>query len=117
MPLRWLESLYTPSVHKAHSEDRKLTVEALELALESFAQPCFACHVSAISYGMVKAWIETILHVFETFASPDVLDSDLQELSGWREHLKGVPTTASLPENVADDLPAEDPQDENVSTL
>ena len=27
--------------------------------LESFAQPCFACHVSVIS-------IETILHVFET---------------------------------------------------
>ena len=36
-------------------------------ALESFAQPCFACHVSAVSFGMVKAWIETILHVFETF--------------------------------------------------
>ena len=49
------------------SQGSQLTVEALELALESFAQPCFACHVSAISYGMVKAWIETILHVFETF--------------------------------------------------
>ena len=49
------------------SQGSQLTVEALELALESFAQPCFACHVSAISFGMVKAWIETILHVFETF--------------------------------------------------
>ena len=48
------------------SQGSQLTVEALELALESFAQPCFACHVSAISFGMVKAWIETILHVFET---------------------------------------------------
>ena len=45
------------------SQGSQLTVEALELALESFAQPCFACHVSAISFGMVKAWIETILHV------------------------------------------------------
>ena len=44
----------------------QLAVEARELALESFAHPCFACHVSAISSGMVKAWIETILHVFET---------------------------------------------------
>ena len=48
------------------SQGSQLAVEALELALESFAQPCFACHVSAISFGMVKAWIETILHVFET---------------------------------------------------
>ena len=48
------------------SQGSQLTVEALELVLESFAQPCFACHVSAISFGMVKAWIETILHVFET---------------------------------------------------
>ena len=32
--------------------------------MKVFAQPCFACHVSAISFGMVKAWIETILHVF-----------------------------------------------------
>ena len=48
------------------SQGSQLTVEALELALESFAQPCFVCHVSAISFGMVKAWIETILHVFET---------------------------------------------------
>ena len=46
------------------SQGSQLTVEALELVLESFAQPCFACHVSAISFGMVKAWIETILHVF-----------------------------------------------------
>ena len=45
------------------SQGSQLAVEALELALESFAQPCF---VSAISFGMVKAWIETILHVFET---------------------------------------------------
>ena len=44
------------------------TVEALELVLESFLHSLvFACHVSAISFGMVKAWIETILHVFETF--------------------------------------------------
>ena len=49
------------------SQGSQLIVEALELALESFAQPCFACHVSAVSFGMVKAWIETILHVFETF--------------------------------------------------
>ena len=48
------------------SQGSQLAVKALELALESFAQPCFACHVSAISFGMVKAWIETILHVFET---------------------------------------------------
>ena len=48
------------------SQGSQLAMEALELALESFAQPCFACHVSAISFGMVKAWIETILHVFET---------------------------------------------------
>ena len=48
------------------SQGSQLIVEALELALESFAQPCFACHVSAISFGMVRAWIETILHVFET---------------------------------------------------
>ena len=48
------------------SQGSQLAVEALELALESFAQPCFACHVSAISSGMVKAWIETILHIFET---------------------------------------------------
>ena len=47
------------------SQGSQLIVEALELALESFAQPCFACHVSAISFGMVRAWIETILHVFE----------------------------------------------------
>ena len=49
------------------SQGSQLIVEARELALESFAQPCFACHVSAVSFGMVKAWIETILHVFETF--------------------------------------------------
>ena len=49
------------------SQGSQLIVEALELALGSFAQPCFACHVSAVSFGMVKAWIETILHVFETF--------------------------------------------------
>ena len=49
------------------SQGSQLIVEALELALESVAQPCFACHVSAVSFGMVKAWIETILHVFETF--------------------------------------------------
>ena len=49
------------------SQGSQLIVEALELALESFAQPCFACHVSAVSFGMVKAWIETILHVFENF--------------------------------------------------
>ena len=48
------------------SQGSQLAVEALELILESFAQPCFACHVSAFSFGMVKAWIETILHVFET---------------------------------------------------
>ena len=42
------------------SQGSQLTVEALELILKSFAQPCFACHVSAISFGMVKAWIETI---------------------------------------------------------
>ena len=49
------------------SQGSQLAVEALELTLEKFfAQPCFACHVSAISFGMVKAWIETILHVFET---------------------------------------------------
>ena len=48
------------------SQGSQLAVEALELILESFAQPCFACHVSAYSFGMVKAWIETILHVFET---------------------------------------------------
>ena len=51
------------------SQGSQLAVEALELALESFAQPCFACHVSTISFGMVRAWIETILHVFETFLS------------------------------------------------
>ena len=49
------------------SQGSQLAVEALELALESFAQPCFAYHVSAISFGMVRAWIETILHVFQPF--------------------------------------------------
>ena len=49
------------------SQGSQLAVEALELALESFAQPCFACRVSTICFGMVRAWIETILHVFETF--------------------------------------------------
>ena len=49
------------------SQGSQLTVEALELVLESFLHSLvFACHVSAISFGMVKAWIETILHVFET---------------------------------------------------
>ena len=42
-------------------------MEALELALESLHSLVFACHVSAISFGMVKTWIETILHVFEIF--------------------------------------------------
>ena len=28
---------------------------------------CFPCHVSTFCFGMVRAWIETILHVFETF--------------------------------------------------
>eukprot|EP00439_Symbiodinium_sp_Y106_P025321 s3058_g3.t1 len=39
-------------------------------------------------------------------------------LSVWREHFKVVPTTTKhlpVPETAADDLPAEDPQDENVS--
>ena len=49
------------------SQGSQLAVKALELALESFAQPCFACHVSTFCFGMVRAWIETILHVFETF--------------------------------------------------
>ena len=49
------------------SQGSQLAVEALELILESFAQPCFTCHVSAFSFGMVKARMETILKQFGSF--------------------------------------------------
>ena len=60
------QGAFPPQLIYVTSQGSQLIVEARELALESFAQPCFACHVSAVSFGMVKAWIETILHVFET---------------------------------------------------
>ena len=46
------------------SQGSQLRVEALELALESFA--------SAVSFGMVKAWIETILHIRKLFVGLSV---------------------------------------------
>ena len=47
------------------SQGSQLIVEALELALEKSCTALFCM----VSFGMVKAWIETILHVFETFLS------------------------------------------------